>query len=536
MKKLLVGSVGLASIVAANAAVAADMPVKAIKAAPLLVDPWNGFYVGINVGAGIGRNHTTDTTTNPAIPFPVFDNADFNHSPAGAIFGLQAGWNWHALPQWVLGVEADWQWSGQSESVCTYACLPGSTPPALLSVIDEQSLKWFGTVRGRAGFLTQGGSLLYATGGLAWGRVNRTLTLNATPGFFAAGTTSAASFGDNKIGWTIGAGVEAPLWRNLSVKVEYLYIDLGTATHSFDSALDPAAALGPSQTTTTTSRIHDHVVRVGLNYHFDDGSPTPAGAPAMFTKAPFTKAPPATMNWTGFYAGGNAGVAIARNPTLDTFRLGPPGLPGFPDAGDDSYHQVPYGGMFGAQLGFNWRLAPDWLIGAEADWQWTNQTSNACISECLPTGFQGIPFILPGVLLGQTDSQTIKGLGTLRGRFGWIAPNNSLWYVTGGAAWGRIEDATALLATPAVIAAGAQSSASFSHTKSGWTIGAGAEVPLWDHWSVKAEYLYIDLGSITDSFTSALDTTQLPATSLTTATSFKIRDHIARFGLNYHFN
>ncbi len=539
MKRLLVGSIGLVWI-AGGAALAADLPKAAYKAppaAPVVADPWTGFYVGLNGGGSISRNRTSDTTVMPALAattgFPVFDFANFSHSPAGAVFGAQGGWNWHALPSWVLGVEADWQWSDQSETVCTYACLPGSFPPALLQINDEQSLKWFGTARGRIGWLSPGGSLWYATGGLAWGRVNQNLTLTATPGFFATGTTSAASFGTNQVGWTIGAGVETPLWRNLSVKAEYLYVDLGSVTNTFSSPLDPTAALGPTQITTSASTIRDHIVRVGLNYHFNDGFNAPVAAPAMFTKAP----PAPTTDWNGFYIGGNAGVAIARNPTTDPLLVNPPAFVAFPVAGADSYNHVPLGGLAGVQAGANWRFAPSWLIGAEVDWQWSRQTDSACISECLPAAFAGIPGAVPGVLMGMTDSETMKGLATARARFGWIAPNGSLWYVTGGAAWGRIEDSIALIATPGVFAVGAPTVASFSHTKVGWTVGGGAELPLWNRWSVKAEYLYVDLGSVTDSFTTGLDViTQFPATSLTASTSFKIHDNIVRFGLNYHFN
>jgi outer membrane immunogenic protein len=531
MKGLRVRAIGLLIMLTGGAAMAADLPLKPVyKAAPAPVaDPWAGFYVGINGGGSISRNSTTDTTVLPPLPFPVFDVANFSHSPAGAVFGAQGGWNWHAVPSFVLGVEADWQWSDQSETVCTYACLPASFPPALLQITDEQSLKWFGTARGRIGWLSQGGSLWYATGGLAWGRVNQNLTLTGT-GFFATGATSAASFSNDKVGWTIGAGVETPLWSHLSVKAEYLYVDLGTVTNTFASPLDPAAFLGPTQITTSSSSIRDHIVRLGLNYHFGDGFGTPAASPAMFAKAP----PPATANWNGFYVGGNAGVAIARNPTVDTilFDAG-----AFPVGGRDSYNHVPLGGLFGVQAGANWRLAPSWLIGAEADWQWSRQTDFACISECLPAAFPGIPGILSGVLMGMTDSQTMKWLATARARFGWIAPNGSLWYVTGGAAWGQVEDSIGVAATAGVLATGAPTVANFSHSKVGWTVGGGAELPLWSRWSVKAEYLYVDLGSVTDAFTTPLDiVTQFPATSLTASTSFNIHDHIVRFGLNYHFN
>src|SRR5262249_4960742 len=154
-----------------------------------------------------------------------------------------------------------------------------------------------------------------------------------------------------RVGFAVGAGVETPLWSNLSAKAEYLYVDLGTVTNTFASPLDPAAALGTTQITATSSSIRDHIVRVGVNYHFTDGFSTTVVSPAMFTKAP----PVATTNWNGFYLGGNAGVAIARNPTLDTvlFNAGP-----FPVAGADSFNHALLGGLFGVQAGANWHLAP----------------------------------------------------------------------------------------------------------------------------------------------------------------------------------
>src|SRR6185437_6159513 len=162
---------------------------------------------------------------------------------------VQAGWNWHVAPSWVLGAEADWQWSGQKDSVCTYACLPAGGPGTLLSITDEQSLKWFGTARGRIGWLSSGGSLWYATGGAAWGRVNQTLTLTGTAGVFPGTTSSAASFSNDKLGWTIGGGVETPLWDRWSLKAEYLYVNLGHVTNSFSSPL----AFTPTPVVTTSS-------------------------------------------------------------------------------------------------------------------------------------------------------------------------------------------------------------------------------------------------------------------------------------------
>jgi opacity protein-like surface antigen len=82
---------------------------------------------------------------------------------------------------WVFAIEADFQWTGQDGSVS--ACLDE------LSVCGKASydLDWFGTVRGRAGYLVSTDTLLYFTGGLAHGRVNADFSLHP-----ALGTTSVS--------------------------------------------------------------------------------------------------------------------------------------------------------------------------------------------------------------------------------------------------------------------------------------------------------------------------------------------------------
>src|SRR5262249_56627047 len=87
----------------------------------------------------------------------------------------------------------------------------------------------------------------------------------------------------------------------------------------------------------------------------------------------------------GLHGGCNAGGAIERNPTPDTTLV--PGAV-FPVFGADTFSHASVGGVVGGQIGWNWRVAPTWVLGAEADWQWAHQTDSACVSECLAFGFQ----------------------------------------------------------------------------------------------------------------------------------------------------
>ena len=541
MKKFVLGSAALLAVLS-SWAMAADMPVQA--SAPAAVDPWNGFYVGVNGGVATGNSPVTEATSLPGQFTPTFASAVYTHAPIGGLFGAQAGVNWHAAPSWVLGAEADWQWLGQSESICSYACLPSSTPPALLAIADRQALDWLATFRARLGWESPAGSLWYVTGGAAWARVDHAMTVIGTTGFFPGGgapyTTANANFAQVVPGWTVGAGIETPLYGRWSLKAEYLFVDLRTTENDFTVPLDPLAqaAFPPSTTavTTSSSSVRDHIFRLGLNYQLGDPL-FPAAAPVapILTKAPPVAA--ATQQWNGFYGGANGGVVVAHDPTLDTTLFAPSSVP-FPVVGQDSFTHSTTGGLLGAQAGYNWRTTPSWVVGVEGDWQWAHKTDSACVSECLMRTLVGVPpaIIIPGLPEGLTDDHTLDWFATARGRVGWVAPNDTLLYATGGLALGRVAETLNLVANPPFYPPGVSGLASFSHVLLGWTAGAGAEIPLWRDWSIKAEYLFIDLGKVRDSFTTALDPFQLPATGQTTATSFSVHEHVARFGLNYHFN
>ena len=71
---------------------------------------------------------------------------------------------------------------------------------------NTQNLDYFGTVRGRFGFVDRG-NLFYVTGGGAYGHVNQTLNMNLA--LSAASLIASASTSENKFGWVVGAGIES---------------------------------------------------------------------------------------------------------------------------------------------------------------------------------------------------------------------------------------------------------------------------------------------------------------------------------------
>jgi outer membrane immunogenic protein len=271
MKRILIAGAALTSLLAATGVYAADLPVYSKAPAVAAIYDWNGYYVGFNAGYSWGRGTTNGSVTGstsvvtppaaavvtPLATLPLTDSTTAN----GFLGGAQFGYNWQR-GSWLLGLETDIQATNENGTgnVCTVAGCPAGT----LVFTRDYNLNWFGTARGRVGFLPADRLVLYATGGLAYGSVSGaswTLPLDI-------GTWSHVH-----AGWTVGAGVEAALTSNWSVKFEYLYMDLGNVGGS--SATNITTATVRTTTTTTTlnyvfnTRFTDNIARVGLNYRFN---------------------------------------------------------------------------------------------------------------------------------------------------------------------------------------------------------------------------------------------------------------------------
>jgi outer membrane immunogenic protein len=608
MKKPLLIGAAFAALIAP--ALAAEKPVGVYKrprpmavAAPIYT--WSGFYVGINAGGSIGVSSTTDTGVLASsfvplrgFPPPVGNNTVFNetfrHASAGAALGGQVGYNWQTGTSLLWGLEADWQASGQRDTATVGGCFSPSTagfvftPPFGGSIFgqcmtDERKLTNFGTARARAGYLVNDSLLLYATGGAAWGTVKDSLayTSSINPSTAAVlGTPAipiflptAPTFSHTKLGWTIGGGVETRLSGPWSLKLEYLYIDLGSTTDAFGIPLNPAyfavaapGALGVSSyTVTRTSHFTDNIVRVGLNYNIS----AEFMSPGRFNTRSVVTSPPPLWSWSGLYVGLNAGGSIGRSSTTDTGVFSSSFIAPFFIAGgpagnntlfNESFHHAPAGASLGGQLGYNWQIGTNFLLGLEADWQASWQRDTATVGGCSSPSTAGLfNTLFDYAYFGQcmTDERKLTNFGTARARGGYLVNNALLLYATGGVAWGDVKDSlayassidpTATATLPAVFHVPAvplflPSSFAVSHTKVGWTIGGGVETKLSGPWSLKLEYLYIDLGSTTDAFGIPLNPAffaaaapgALGVSSYTVTRTSHFTDNIVRVGLNYKF-
>jgi outer membrane immunogenic protein len=266
----------------------------------------------------------------------------------------------------------------------------------------------------------------------------------------------------------------------------------------------------------------------------------PALAADLRTKAPPPAPPPVVVdNWTGFYIGINGGYSWGRSRTDVNFFNTATGAAIIPPAGSVTSGDFDVeGGLFGGQIGYNWQVSPSWVLGLEADAQWSGQRGSAAFlcattpligGVCTP-GVTATPPGFAGVAVAvDTD---LEWFGTFRARAGWLVTPSVLAYVTGGLAYGELTTSGAAVAvTPAGLAIAA--AASNSQIRAGWTVGGGLEASFGGNWSGKLEYLYMDLGTI--DTTVAVVTGPAPI-GVGANVSSRFTDHIFRAGINYRFS
>ena len=289
MKGKLLGIAAIAALIG-TPALAADMPV---KAPPAPASSWTGFYVGGEAGYGWEEQAVNQVPNDPAAAM-LFSGAigfaaeqpipgSYKVDRTGAVGGFEAGYNWQSGPNWVWGLETDFNFSGINGQASGTSVIQG--PPAatfLQTTTSQQNTDWYGTVRGRLGYLATPNLLLYGTGGLAYGRVADTANLIVTGpsgalvrvragGFSFSCTANVTCFSGTassvRTGWTTGAGAEWMFNRHWSAKIEYQFVDLGSDTMRVVANTLPVPSTALSSFN-ATFRDAINVVRVGANYHF----------------------------------------------------------------------------------------------------------------------------------------------------------------------------------------------------------------------------------------------------------------------------
>ena len=511
---------------------------------------WAGPYLGLNAGYGFGKSNTDTVISDSTVGTPLVATSTSSKLD-GMIFGAQAGFNWQSGP-WVAGIEADIQSSQQPGRTTTFDCAGATCNSALgalgfdapVSARMEQRLEWFGTLRARLGATPTPESLIYATGGLAVGRIKTSGTIGGSslslvddvaidvdadgnpievPIVVASANPTASTFFSQKTkaGWTAGAGAEVRLGGNWTGKVEYLYLDFGNVS---------TTAILPTNSTplaiTFNSRVTENLVRVGLNYKFDPSgalyvAPAGVNGPMVF-KAPIRSA----WTWAGFYVGGTIGYGWGKSNTDTAFSDPVSAGQLFATNGSRKLE----GAIGGAQGGYNW-VAGNVLAGVEADLNYSGQRARmraSCPGEVCNPALVGVVSDASVLALSE-QGQKLEWFATLRGRLGATVTPGALAYVTGGLAVGEVMTSGTVFGfdgdgNPV------NTIVSSHNTKAGWTVGGGIEGRLAGNWTAKLEYLYLDLGSVS--------TVPTPAANSTVAVAFnsRVTDNIVRAGINYKFD
>jgi outer membrane immunogenic protein len=194
------------------------------------------------------------------------------------------------------------------------------------------------------------------------------------------------------------------------------------------------------------------------------------------TAADISRRPPPPLmpiyTWNGFYFGGHVGGVTTSETATDSF--------GFTASTD------PSGVLGGLQAGYNYQVAPNWLVGVEGELSWTSASGGS----------------------SSVFHSDHNWYDTLDARLGYVMAGGWLLYAKGGAAWMNAD-----YSVPG---------ASTNVTRGGWNIGSGAEFMLAPQWSAKAEYNFLDFGK--DNLGSVF-----------TGIGVDTQVHEFKVGVNYHW-
>lgn len=265
-------AIGIAVTLSAGAALSADLASRqppSVYFGPLPVNTWTGFYAGLNLGGGWSANSSNNNNWTPytdltysgsANNFFLYPGSTNGGSNAGGVVGGgQIGYNYQFGNSFVVGAETDIQGtsmsSGGNNVATTY---PSPLTGNLLTPLDPYgnigvSLNWFGTVRGRVGYLITPTILAYGTAGFAYGGVSGNVT----------------GYSNTRTGWTGGGGLEWKFAPNWTVKLEYLFVNLDSGGTTGDYTGYQYGAIPHPQV---------NIVRAGVNYIFNFARPDPVVA------------------------------------------------------------------------------------------------------------------------------------------------------------------------------------------------------------------------------------------------------------------
>jgi outer membrane immunogenic protein len=267
-----------------------------------------------------------------------------------------------------------------------------------------------------------------------------------------------------------------------------------------------------------------------------------AVAADIAVRAPVYKAPspPPVYSWTGFYIGGNAGYGWGDSSTVTLSPDNGAGLellsrltPSTPTPFRSS------GFVGGGQLGYNWQVNRSWVAGVEADFNYADVKGSSSLISTFQLGIGGAHPTPIAV------GRSLDWYGTLRARLGVLPTDRLLVFATGGLTFGQTTATASITMTTGGLTTTAPDGSTMScligvtcvaadksRTAFGWTAGSGAEWALGHNLSLKAEYIFVALGSQTIHMTAVAPSSG----TLSVASRFDDANyHIVRGGINFKF-
>jgi outer membrane immunogenic protein len=313
----------VALIASSIGAFAADLPARTEAPAPLPpsslptfaapgAPDWSGFYVGGALAArrdagknslsdvsyalpAVGTDGATNSRTSQTNTLGALGGKKGGNTFGGTLFG---GYNVQ-VDSFVYGVEADITYSHDRSKARSGSLTVGgqyadvanttaetNTAAGVLAISQTNRINWDGSLRARIGMVAAPSLLVFATGGVAVGRVERSTGVNGTVSFvdYGGGAQATHNFSSksesNKIrlGWTVGAGADYKLTESWTLRADYRYTNFGknkgsassTATCVDGAAAGNACANHPVGTVNASTSSTDafHAVRVGVAYKF----------------------------------------------------------------------------------------------------------------------------------------------------------------------------------------------------------------------------------------------------------------------------
>ena len=561
------------------------------RAAAVLTPNWTGPYIGLGFGLrydAVDANVTSATVGTPptaiALPPAKTGSGSFLHTAAPPNMGyidnialrggLYGGWNYQITPIYVIGVEGNFGWAHESAVLHGSAyptnllfgspSLPfGATPQDSFRVTTD----WDGSIALRGGVLLTPSTLFYMSGGLAWAHIQLTSTCSTTPtanvsncapGNYFSGTLGPANIQQSgtALGWTAAMGLEVRLWSNWIARGQYRFsgFDYPSGSNAFTFSTTrtctgcPSAASSPLNVSFQLPMMQ-HSFEFGIAYQFGaqaiDLPETPSSAPIP----KLAEMPPVpTPNWTGPYIGLDFGLrydAVSANVTSATVGTPPSAIafPGATTGSSDNYNIALRGGVYG---GWNYQITPDYVVGAEANFGWANETAVSHGSAYPGNLLFGSPSLSFGASPNDNFRVTTNWDGSIALRAGRLLTPSTLLYVSGGAAWTHIQVTSMCSITPTANVSNCAQGNYFSGTLGpavigqpatalGWTGGIGLETLLWSNWIARAQYRLSGFDANVSTTRTCTGCPSAVSSPLNVSFQVPMMQHSFEFGIAYKF-